>query len=142
MSTTTSRIIRPTEYISPTRRAVMGIVFLVMAFGIWLLFSIGTAADVTTAFVLYPGGSKVVVSGKFKRSHFGVVQKYSNKKGRTWQLDERAEVRGGLEGGGWVVADVRTTTCGCSLVISSCFWRLPSMHPSTECIGSATTWGA
>jgi simple sugar transport system permease protein len=40
----------------------MGIVFLVMAFGIWLLFSIGMAADATTAFVLYPGGSKVVVS--------------------------------------------------------------------------------
>ena len=62
MSTTTTRIVRPSEYISPTRRVVMGVVFLVMALGIWLLFSIGTAADAETAFVLYPGGSKVVVA--------------------------------------------------------------------------------
>jgi len=58
---TSTRFVKSAEYISPTRRTVMGLLFIIMALGIWLLFSVNTISDATTTFVLYPGGSKVVV---------------------------------------------------------------------------------
>jgi len=62
MAQTSTRIIRPSDYVSPTRRTVMGIIFLVMALGIWLIFSLSLTGDMKTTFVLYPGGSPVVVA--------------------------------------------------------------------------------
>jgi general nucleoside transport system permease protein len=62
MAQSSARIIRPSDYVSPTRRTVMGIVFLVMALGIWLVFSLSLTGDMKTTFVLYPGGSPVVVA--------------------------------------------------------------------------------
>ncbi len=51
--------IKPTvEYVSPTRRFVMGAVFLVIAAAIWLFFSRSVAAGAQTTFVLNPGGSE------------------------------------------------------------------------------------
>jgi simple sugar transport system permease protein len=44
------------EVSSPTRQRVMGIIFLALAAGIWLLFGHGTQAGVTTTFNLVPGG--------------------------------------------------------------------------------------
>jgi len=61
MTQTTATIIKPAEYISPTRRMVMGIIFLVLSLGIWFLFSRNVTADMLTTFSLYPGGSKVIV---------------------------------------------------------------------------------
>lgn len=58
---TQTNVIRSYEYISPTRRAVMGIIFLAFALGILIFFSRSVTADVETTFSLYPGGSKVVV---------------------------------------------------------------------------------
>jgi simple sugar transport system permease protein len=61
MTQTTATIIKPAEYISPTRRTVMGIIFLALSVGIWFLFSRNVTPDMLTTFSLYPGGSKVVV---------------------------------------------------------------------------------
>jgi len=54
MATTSLR--REIEMTSPTRQRVMGIVFLVLAAGIWLLFGRATGGGVTTTFNLVPGG--------------------------------------------------------------------------------------
>ncbi|MEJ2010617.1 MAG: ABC transporter permease [Anaerolineales bacterium] len=54
MATTSLR--REIEVVSPTRQRVMGIVFLALAAGIWLLFSRGTQGGLTTTFDLVPGG--------------------------------------------------------------------------------------
>ncbi len=62
MAQTTSRIVRPSEFISPKRRTVMGIIFLVMSLSIWLVFSLSLTIGSETTFVLYPGGSKVTVA--------------------------------------------------------------------------------
>ena len=62
MAQTTSTILRPADYISPTRRTVMGAVFLVMALCIWLIFSLSIVTDAKTTFVLVPGGSKVLIA--------------------------------------------------------------------------------
>ncbi len=45
------------EYISPTRRRVMGIIFLAVAVLLWLLFARGLDPEVVTTFGLTPGGS-------------------------------------------------------------------------------------
>jgi len=59
----TSQISRKqTDYISPARRTTMGVVFLVMALTIWLGFVISTTSEALTTFVLYPGGSDVIVA--------------------------------------------------------------------------------
>ncbi len=51
--------IKPTvEYISPTRRFVMGAVFLVIAAAIWFFFSHSVVAGAQTTFVLNPGGTE------------------------------------------------------------------------------------
>lgn len=60
MSSATPAIRRQSEFITPTRQRVMGIVFLTMALAIWLLFSLRTQADATTSFVMSPGGSTVI----------------------------------------------------------------------------------
>ena len=54
MATTSLR--KEIELTSPTRQRVMGIVFLVLAAGIWLLFGRGTEGGLTTTFNLVPGG--------------------------------------------------------------------------------------
>jgi general nucleoside transport system permease protein len=53
---------RKVVYISPTRQRVMGILFLLLAFGIWVLFSRPVEPGLTTTFVLTPGGFEVVLS--------------------------------------------------------------------------------
>ena len=60
MAQTNVTTIRTYEYISPQRRAVMGIIFLALALGIWAFFSLNVTGDAKTTFVLYPGGSKVI----------------------------------------------------------------------------------
>jgi simple sugar transport system permease protein len=51
--------IKPTvEYVSPTRRFVMGAVFLVIAAAIWLFFSRSVVVGAQTTFVLNPGGAE------------------------------------------------------------------------------------
>ncbi len=59
MATTALR--RQIEIVSPTRQRVMGIVFLVFGFAIWLIFARQTGADQVTTFALTPGGSEVVL---------------------------------------------------------------------------------
>jgi simple sugar transport system permease protein len=61
MTQSTATIIKHSEYISPTRRTVMGIIFLALSLGIWAFFSRTVTPDMQTTFGLYPGGSKVVV---------------------------------------------------------------------------------
>lgn len=61
MTQTNAIVSKNYEYISPTRRVVMGIIFLTLSLGIWFLFSRTVTADVKTTFSLYPGGSKVIV---------------------------------------------------------------------------------
>jgi general nucleoside transport system permease protein len=56
---TTTALRRRVEYISPTRQRVMGILFLLMAFGIWWLFARPIPAEVHTTFVLTPGRFEV-----------------------------------------------------------------------------------
>ncbi|MCW5875729.1 MAG: ABC transporter permease [Anaerolineales bacterium] len=46
------------EYGTPTRRRVMGLVFLALAGAIWFLFANTTQAGVATTFTLNPGGSQ------------------------------------------------------------------------------------
>ncbi|MFN2275933.1 MAG: ABC transporter permease [Anaerolineales bacterium] len=54
MATTALR--KEIEVSSPTRQRVMGIVFLVLAAGIWLLFGRTTGTGIVTTFNLVPGG--------------------------------------------------------------------------------------
>ena len=58
MATTEATYTR-VNYISPTRRRVMGIVFLVIAAAIWLIFARDIESGVLTTFNMTPGGSDV-----------------------------------------------------------------------------------
>ncbi|MBN2503188.1 MAG: ABC transporter permease, partial [Anaerolineales bacterium] len=60
MATTETTYTR-VNYISPTRRRVMGIVFLVIAAAIWLIFARDVETGVLTSFNMTPGGSDVEV---------------------------------------------------------------------------------
>jgi general nucleoside transport system permease protein len=53
MATTALR--RKVEYVSPTRQRVMGLLFLLVAFAIWMFFSRLVSGDQVTTFVLTPG---------------------------------------------------------------------------------------
>ena len=59
MTTTTLR--RELEIVSPTRQRVMGIIFLVLGLGIWLLFSRGIEPGVVTQFGMTPGGFEATI---------------------------------------------------------------------------------
>lgn len=61
MTTTTAVKTKSPEvgYISPRRQRVMGIVFLLIAAGIWYFFSRTTTGDMITTFNMTPGGSDV-----------------------------------------------------------------------------------
>lgn len=59
MATTTLR--REVQIVSPVRQRVMGILFLLMAFGIWFLFSRNLKPGVTTKFGMTPGGAEAIV---------------------------------------------------------------------------------
>src|SRR5512145_1042412 len=59
MATTALR--REVEYVSTTRQRVMGILFLVLGFGIWFLFSRNAPADAVTTFGMTAGGATKVV---------------------------------------------------------------------------------
>jgi simple sugar transport system permease protein len=59
MATTALR--REIELVSPTRQRVMGVIFLLLAFGIWFLFSRDTSADAITTFGLTTGGAQKIV---------------------------------------------------------------------------------
>ena len=61
MTTTTAVKTKTTEvgYVSPRRQRVMGIVFLLIAAGIWYFFSRTTTGDMITTFNMTPGGSDV-----------------------------------------------------------------------------------
>ncbi len=61
MTQSNATVLKSYEYISPTRRTVMGIIFLALALGIWALFSRTVTPEMQTTFSLYPGGSSVVV---------------------------------------------------------------------------------
>jgi simple sugar transport system permease protein len=61
MTQINATVLKSDEYISPTRRTVMGIIFLALALGIWALFSRTVTPDMETTFSLYPGGSPVAV---------------------------------------------------------------------------------
>jgi len=62
MAAATSTLRRTREYVSPTRQRVMGILFLAVAFSIWLLFGRQVEPGVMTTFGLTPGGSETTVS--------------------------------------------------------------------------------
>ena len=49
------------SYVSPTRRRVLGVIFLFLAAAIWFLFARPVESGVTTTFVLAPGGSDVPI---------------------------------------------------------------------------------
>jgi simple sugar transport system permease protein len=61
MATTTSAFHREIELVSPTRQRVMGILFLVISFAIWYLFSRPIEPGMMTKFGMTPGGVKAVV---------------------------------------------------------------------------------
>lgn len=51
---------RYVEITHPTRQRVMGLVFLILAFAIWVVFARGVDPGVTTTFGLMPSGSQAV----------------------------------------------------------------------------------
>lgn len=53
---TTTLTLRKVESISPTRRRIMGIIFLIFGFGIWFLFARHAEAGAISTFGLVPGG--------------------------------------------------------------------------------------
>lgn len=55
-TTTTPTVKREIKVASPTRQRVMGIVFLVIGFGIWFLFSRDVEAGTYTKFGMTTGG--------------------------------------------------------------------------------------
>ncbi|KAA3665464.1 MAG: ABC transporter permease, partial [Chloroflexi bacterium] len=57
MATNTATLNNQVEYTSPTRRRVTGIIFLVLAAGLWWLFARGLDPEAATKFGLVPGGS-------------------------------------------------------------------------------------
>jgi simple sugar transport system permease protein len=59
MATSEMTLTKSSEYVSKTRQRVMGILFLVIAFSIWLLFSRSVETGIQTTFVLTPGGSSM-----------------------------------------------------------------------------------
>lgn len=61
MTANTSALETGTVYESHTRRRVLGVIFLGFAALIWFVFIRGFDPQMSTAFRLYPGGSKVVV---------------------------------------------------------------------------------
>lgn len=54
---TTTTMNNSAEFVSPTRRRVMGIIFLVLGIAIWLMFARGIEPGAETTFRLTPGGS-------------------------------------------------------------------------------------
>jgi ABC-type uncharacterized transport system permease subunit len=56
MAPVTTTLSRKSEYISPTRQRVMGVLFLAIAFSIWFFFGREIPAGEITTFVLTPGG--------------------------------------------------------------------------------------
>ncbi len=60
MATTTTS--QKTEYISPTRKRWMGIVFLLFSLAIYLIFSRTTSSGAVTTYKMMPGGSDVEVA--------------------------------------------------------------------------------
>ncbi len=54
---TTTTMNNSAEFVSPTRRRVMGIIFLVLGITIWLMFARGIEPGAETTFRLTPGGS-------------------------------------------------------------------------------------
>lgn len=62
MTSSTSNLQATTEYISPTRRRVMGLVFLAIAAGIWLLFIRQVGPDQITTYRMVPSGSDIKFS--------------------------------------------------------------------------------
>jgi ABC-type uncharacterized transport system permease subunit len=59
MATSERTLERKRVYVTPTRRIVIGVLFLGIALGIWLLFAQGLEPGVSTTFGLTPGGAKV-----------------------------------------------------------------------------------
>ena len=62
MAQTSARIIRPSDYVSPTRRTVMGSNLFGNGIRYLVDFFPVINSDMKTTFVLYPGGSPVVVA--------------------------------------------------------------------------------
>lgn len=54
---TTTTMNNTTEFVSPTRRRVMGIIFLVLGIALWLMFANSVEPGAQTTFRLTPGGS-------------------------------------------------------------------------------------
>ncbi len=61
MATIASSLKPSVSYVSPTRRRVLGIIFLVLAAAMWYLFARPVDPGVTTTFVLTPGGSEILL---------------------------------------------------------------------------------
>ena len=59
MTASTSTLQATTEYISPTRRRAMGLVFLAIAAGIWLLFIRQVGPGQITTYRMVPSGSDI-----------------------------------------------------------------------------------
>lgn len=53
---TTTALRRKIDYVSPARQITMGVLFLVLAFGIWFLFARNVEPGLTTTFGMTPGG--------------------------------------------------------------------------------------
>ena len=58
---TTTALRREMEFVSPTRQRVMGVLFLVIGFGVWFLFGRQVSAGVDTTFGLTLGGAEKMV---------------------------------------------------------------------------------
>jgi simple sugar transport system permease protein len=56
---TTNANLNKVEYVSPTRRRVMGILFLLLAASIFVFFRMDVSGDAVTTFVMTPGGTEM-----------------------------------------------------------------------------------
>jgi len=62
MATTTATAFhKEIEFVSPTRQRVMGVLFLVLSFGIWYFFSRTVEPGTVTKFGMTPGGMKAIM---------------------------------------------------------------------------------
>lgn len=58
MATTATTLRKATDYVSPTRQRVMGLIFVGLALAIWLFFARTVDPEAVTTFKMTPGGSE------------------------------------------------------------------------------------
>jgi general nucleoside transport system permease protein len=62
MATSTTALRREAEFVSPTRKVVMGVLFLILGLIIWYFFARAIQPEVVTKFGMTPGGAKATIA--------------------------------------------------------------------------------